>query len=101
MVLFVFGQEILVTVIMTYMTDAYPDDAAEVAIVFQFFFNVMCFHPPFYTPQWIAQPGGAKVPYIVYAILPIVFFPPCIGVLMWKGKSIRGRGTWSSLIKKE
>ena len=101
MVLFVFGQEILVTVIMTYMTDAYPEDAAEVAIVFQFFFNVMCFHPPFYTPQWIGQPGGAKVPYIVYAILPIIFFPPCIGLLMWKGGKIRSKGAISSFLKKD
>jgi hypothetical protein len=90
--MFTFGQEILVTVLLTYMTDCYPDRAAEVAIVFQFFFAIMCYHPPFYLPQWIDQPGGAKVPYIVFAILPIVLFPVCIGILMWRGPAIRKRG---------
>lgn len=99
MALFVFGQEIIVTVILTYMCDCYPDQAAEVAIVFQFFFNLMCFHPPFYTPQWIAQPAGAKVPYIVYAVLPVVFFPFCVGLLMWKGREIRNKGPLFSFKK--
>ncbi|KAH8812625.1 major facilitator superfamily domain-containing protein [Xylogone sp. PMI_703] len=90
--LFVFGQEILVTVLLTYMIDCYPDRAAEVAIVFQFFFSIQCFHPPFYTPQWIARSAGAKVPYLVYGLLPIVLFPFCIGIFMWKGQEIRAKG---------
>lgn len=90
--LFTFGQEILVTVLLTYMTDCYRAQAAEVAIVFQFFFAVQCYHVPFYLPQWIAEPAGAKVPYIVFAILPVVLFPFCVGVLMWKGENIRNRG---------
>ncbi|OAA63341.1 ankyrin repeat-containing protein [Niveomyces insectorum RCEF 264] len=95
--LFVFGQEILVTVIMTYMCDCYPEQAAEVSIVFQFFFNVMCFHPPFYTPLWIQQ-HGAKVPYIVYGLLPVVLFPVFIVPFMLKGEQIRSKGAlfrWS------
>ncbi|GLA75184.1 hypothetical protein AtubIFM55763_006451 [Aspergillus tubingensis] len=92
--LFTFGQEVLVTVLLTYMTECYPDDAAEVAIVFQFFFAVQTFHPPFYLPQWIKQPGGAKVPYIVFAALPIVLYPFCISVFTWKGPQIRKRGPW-------
>ncbi|KAJ6438101.1 MFS general substrate transporter [Purpureocillium lavendulum] len=92
MVLFILGQEIIVTVVLTYMMECYPGMAAEVAIVFQFFFNLMCFHPPFYTPQWIERAHGAKVPYIIYAILPVIFFPPCIGLFMWKGPAIRKRG---------
>lgn len=91
MILFVFGQEIIVTVVMTYMTDCYPDQAAEVAIVFQFFFNLMCFHPPFYTPGWIAS-AGARTPYIVYAIIPLVLFPVLMGPFMWKGEQIRSKG---------
>jgi hypothetical protein len=94
----VFGQEIIVTVVLTYMTDCYPDQAAEVAIVFQFFFNIMCFHPPFYTPQWIAE-SGARVPYIVYALLPVAIFPFCIGLLMWKGQQIRSKGPLFSFKK--
>lgn len=100
MVFFVFGQEIIVTVVLTYMTDCYPGRAAEVAIVFQFFFNLMCFHPPFYTPQWIELDGGAKVPYIFYAFLPVVLFPFCIGLLMWKGPAIRKKGPLFSCSRK-
>ncbi|PYH99093.1 MFS general substrate transporter [Aspergillus ellipticus CBS 707.79] len=95
--LFTFGQEILVTVILTYMTECYPEDAAEVAIVFQFFFGVQIFHPPFYLPEWIKEPTGAKVPYIVFAILPIVLYPVCIWVLNWKGGQIRKKGPLFSL----
>ncbi|EFX04858.1 ankyrin repeat-containing protein [Grosmannia clavigera kw1407] len=91
MILFVFGQEVVVTIIMTYMTDCYPEHAAEVAVVFQFFFNLMCYHPPFYTPQWIAS-AGSKVPYIVYAVLPVGLFPILIGPFMWKGSQIREKG---------
>ncbi|RFU30439.1 hypothetical protein B7463_g5919, partial [Scytalidium lignicola] len=90
--LFVFGQEILVTVLLTYMIDCYPNQAAEVAIVFQFFFSIQCFHPPFYTPQWIARSAGAKVPYLVYGLLPIVLFPFCVGIFMWRGQKIRAKG---------
>lgn len=99
--LFVFGQEIVVTVLMTYMTECYPGRTVESMIVFQFFLNIMCFHPPFYTPQWIAKAAGAKVPYIVYAVLPVVLFPVCIGVFMWKGPRIRSRGAIMSLSKRE
>lgn len=94
-----FGQEIIVTVTMTYMTDCYPEHAAEVAIVFQFFFNIMCFHPPFYTPQWIAS-DGARVPYIVYALIPGVLFLPCIGLFMWRGPRIRSKGALFSIKKR-
>ncbi|KAJ9157918.1 MFS general substrate transporter [Pleurostoma richardsiae] len=97
--IFMIGQEVIVTTILTYMTDCYPDQAAEVAIVFQFFFNIMCFHPPFYTPQWIEK-DGARVPYSVYAVLPVIFFPFCIGLFMWKGKEIRSKGALFSLSKK-
>ncbi|KAF1982807.1 MFS general substrate transporter [Aulographum hederae CBS 113979] len=90
--IFTFGQEILVTVIMTYMTDCYPQRAAEVSIVFQFWLNIMAYHPPFYVPQWIHSGGGAKVPYIVFAVLPIVIFPFGIGVFMWRGPQIRAKG---------
>ena len=99
--LFVFGQEIIVTVVMTYMTECYPGRAGEVAIVFQFFFNLMTFHPPFYTPAWIAMEGGAKIPYIIYAILPICLFPFCIGMFIWKGQSIRAKGEMLNLKKKK
>ncbi|OOF95784.1 hypothetical protein ASPCADRAFT_207138 [Aspergillus carbonarius ITEM 5010] len=92
--LFTFGQEILVTVLLTYMTECYPEDAAEVTIVFQFFFAVQTFHPPFYLPQWIKQHGGAKVPYIVFAVLPVVLYPVCIWLFTWKGEQIRKRGPW-------
>lgn len=91
--IYAFGQEVLVTVLMTYMTDCYPGQAAEVAIVFQFCLNVMAYHPPFYTPLWIAA-TSAKVPYIVYSILPVVLFAPCIGLLMLKGPEIRKKGPW-------
>ncbi|OKL60056.1 hypothetical protein UA08_04733 [Talaromyces atroroseus] len=90
--LLTFGQEVLVTVLLTYMTDCYRAQASEVAIVFQFFFAVQCYHVPFYLPQWIAEPAGVKVPYLVFAVLPIVLFPPCIGSLMWKGRKIRSKG---------
>lgn len=99
MALFVFGQEIVVTVILTYMTDCYPENAAEVAIVFQFFFNLMCFHPPFYTPQWIVK-SGARVPYAVFATLPAVLFPVCIGLFMWRGERIRAKGPWFAFVKR-
>jgi MFS family permease len=95
-VIYAFGQEILVTVLLTYMVDCYPQQAAEVAIVFQFCMNVMAYHPPFYTPLWIAS-SGAKVPYIVYAILPIVFFPPCVGWFMLRGQEIRRKGPWGKV----
>ncbi|CAK7223769.1 hypothetical protein SBRCBS47491_005319 [Sporothrix bragantina] len=91
MIIFVFGQEIIVTVVMTYMTDCYPDQAAEVAIVFQFFFNLMCFHPPFYTPGWVAS-AGARTPYIVYAVIPLALFPVLMGPFIWKGEQIRSKG---------
>ena len=94
--IYAFGQEILVTVLLTYMVDCYPQQAAEVAIVFQFCMNVMAYHPPFYTPLWIAS-SGAKVPYIVYAILPIVFFPPCVGWFMLKGQEVRRKGPWGKV----
>ncbi|CAK7236559.1 hypothetical protein SCUCBS95973_009648 [Sporothrix curviconia] len=90
--LFVFGQEIVVTVLLAYMTECYRDRAVECTIVFQFFLNLMCFPPPFFTPLWIAKHGGAKIPYIVYALLPVAFFPLCIMPLMWKGEAIRNRG---------
>ncbi|GJP94945.1 MFS general substrate transporter [Aspergillus niger] len=90
--LFTFGQEIMVTVLLTYMTECYPEDAAEVTIVFQFFFAVQTFHPPFYLPQWIEAPAGPKVPYIVFAALPVVLYPFCIGIFTWKGEQIRKRG---------
>ncbi|PYH74128.1 MFS general substrate transporter [Aspergillus vadensis CBS 113365] len=90
--LFTFGQEIMVTVLLTYMTECYPEDAAEVTIVFQFFFAVQTFHPPFYLPQWIEAPAGPKVPYIVFAALPVVFYPFCIGIFTWKGEQIRNKG---------
>ncbi|RKU49612.1 hypothetical protein DL546_009554 [Coniochaeta pulveracea] len=95
-VFFVFGQEVVVTVALTYMTDCYPAQAGEVSVVFQFFFNLMCYHPPFYNPMWIAKPYGAKVAYLVYALLPAALFPLCIGLLIWKGPSIRAKGalTW-------
>ncbi|KAL1850747.1 hypothetical protein VTK73DRAFT_9599 [Phialemonium thermophilum] len=95
--IFTAGQEIMLTVLMTYMTDCYPGTAAEISVVFQCFLNLMAYHPGFYTPQWIDQPGGAKVPYIVFAVLPIVFFPPCAGLLMWKGPQIRARGPWFTI----
>ena len=76
------------------MTECYPEDAAEVTIVFQFFFAVQTFHPPFYLPQWIKQHGGAKVPYIVFAVLPVVLYPVCIWLFTWKGEQIRKRGPW-------
>ncbi|KIH87539.1 hypothetical protein SPBR_04914 [Sporothrix brasiliensis 5110] len=98
MILFVFGQEIIVTVVMTYMTDCYPDQAAEVAIVFQFFFNLMCFHPPFYTPGWIAS-AGARTPYIVYAVIPLALFPLLMGPFIWKGEQIRSKGPLFRLSK--
>ncbi|GCB26559.1 uncharacterized transporter C1529.01 [Aspergillus awamori] len=90
--LFTFGQEVLVTVLLTYMTDCYPEDAAEVTLVLQFFFAIQTFHVPFYLPQWIKQPGGAKVPYIVFAALPVVLYPICIWLFEWKGEKIRKRG---------
>ncbi|OAA54366.1 ankyrin repeat-containing protein [Niveomyces insectorum RCEF 264] len=90
--LFVFGQEIVVTVLLTYMAECYPGRTVECTIVFQFFLNLLCFPPPFFTPQWIKQSPGAKVPYIVYAVLPIVFFPLCVGMFMWRGEAIRRRG---------
>ncbi|PYI12469.1 MFS general substrate transporter [Aspergillus sclerotiicarbonarius CBS 121057] len=90
--LFTFGQELLVTVLLTYMTDCYPEDAAEVAIVFQFFFAIQTFHVPFYLPQWLQAPGGPKVPYIVFAALPVVLYPFCIWIFTWKGEQIRKRG---------
>jgi len=91
--IFVLGQEIEITVLLTYMTDCYPQQAAEVVTCFQFWLNVMAYHPNFYTPQWIAI-RGAWVPYTVYAILPIVLFPPMVGVFMWRdlGPRIRARG---------
>jgi hypothetical protein len=91
---YAFGQEILVTVLLTYMVDAYPKQAAEVATVLQFCMNVMAYHPPFYNQYWIQDMGSAAVPYIIWAILPILFFPFCIGTLMWKGKQIRAKGPW-------
>jgi MFS family permease len=91
--IYAFGQEVLVTVLMTYMVDCYPEQAAEVAIVFQFCMNVMAYHPPFYTPMWIKS-ASAKVPYIVYATLPVVLFPPCVGLFMLKGPEIRKKGPW-------
>jgi hypothetical protein len=98
--IFTFGQEILITVLLTYMVDCYPQQASEVAIVFQFWVNLMAFPLSFYVPQWIAQPAGAKVPYIVFAGLPLVFFPFCVGVLMWKGPEIRAKGTWFKVREK-
>lgn len=92
--LFTAGQEIMLTVIMTYMTDCYPGTAAEISVIFQCCLNLMAYHPNFYTPQWIKQPGGAKVPYIVFAVLPIVFFPIGAGIFMWRGPAIRAKGPW-------
>ncbi|KAF2112054.1 major facilitator superfamily domain-containing protein [Lophiotrema nucula] len=94
--IYAFGQEVLVTVLMTYMVDCYPQQAAEVAIVFQFCMNVMAYHPPFYTPMWIAS-ASAKVPYIVYAVLSVVLFPPCLGLFMLKGTEIRKKGPWGKM----
>lgn len=98
--LFVFGQEIVVTVLLAYMTECYRDRAVECTIVFQFFLNLMCFPPPFFTPVWIAKKAGAKVPYIVYALLPVVFFPLCILPFMLKGEAIRKRGPVLAFWKK-
>jgi hypothetical protein len=95
--IFTAGQEIMVTVLMTYMTDCYPGRAAEISVVFQCFTNFMAYHPPFYTPQWIDMPAGAKVPYIVYAILPVVLFPFCAGIFMLRGEKIRAKGPWFNL----
>lgn len=94
--IFVFGQEIGITVLLTYLTDSYPGQAAEVAVVFQFFLNIMAYHPPFYFQLWI-ESSGARVPYIVAAVLPLVLFPFGIGLFMWRGTEIRARGSlpWS------
>ncbi|KAF2773020.1 MFS general substrate transporter [Teratosphaeria nubilosa] len=93
--IFAFGQEILVTVLLTYMIDAYPKQAAEVSIVFQFCMFVMAYHPPFYNQYWIEAMGSAEIPYIIWAMLPVIFFPFCIGLLMWKGREIRAKGPWA------
>ncbi|KAH9841165.1 MFS general substrate transporter [Teratosphaeria destructans] len=92
--IFAFGQEILVTVLLTYMIDAYPKQAAEVSIVFQFCMFVMAYHPPFYNQYWIEAAGSPEIPYIIWAMLPIILFPFCIGLLMWKGWEIRAKGPW-------
>jgi MFS family permease len=44
--IFTAGQEILLTVLMTYTCDCYPDKASEVSIVFQCCINVQAYHPP-------------------------------------------------------
>lgn len=92
--IFTAGQETLLTVLMTYMTDAYPGQAAEISVVFQCCLNLMAYPPPFYLPIWIAE-HGARVPYIVYALLPVVLFPFGIGLIWWKGPAIRGQDTLS------
>ncbi|KAH8880575.1 MFS general substrate transporter [Thozetella sp. PMI_491] len=92
--IFTAGQEIMLTVLMTYMCDCYPGQAAEISVVFQCCLNLMAYHPPFYTPQWIEKPGGAKVAYTVYAVLPIVTFPLGAAIFMWKGPQIRAKGPW-------
>ncbi|ORY56861.1 major facilitator superfamily domain-containing protein [Pseudomassariella vexata] len=92
--IFTAGQEIMLTVLMTYITECYPGNAAEISVCFQCCLNLMAYHPPFYTPYWIKAPGGAKVPYIVYAVLPILFAPIGCGMFMWKGEEIRAKGPW-------
>jgi len=92
--IFTAGQEIMMTVIMTYMCDCYPGQMAEISVVFQCCLNAMAYHPPFYTPQWIAQPAGAKVPYLVYALLPIALCPLGVGIFIWNGPQIRARQPW-------
>lgn len=94
LLLHTFGQEVLVTCLLTYLTDCYPDDAAEVTIVFQVCLNLIAWPQAFYVPLWIAMPAGAKVPYIFFAALPIALFPLGIGLLMWRGPQIRARGKW-------
>ena len=92
--IFTAGQEIMMTVLMTYMADCYPDRAAEISVVFQFFLNAMAYSPPFYTPSWLRRAGGPTAPYVVFAILPVLVFPPTTGLLMWRGERIRARGPW-------
>jgi hypothetical protein len=83
--LFVFGQEIVVTVLLAYMTECYRDRAVECTIVFQFPLNLMCFPPLFFTPLWIAKVAGAKVPYVVYALLTVRLLPAMYRFLLAQG----------------
>ncbi len=97
--IFTAGQEIMLTVLMTYMCDCYPGQVAEISVVFQCCLNGMAYHPPFYMPQWIDRPAGAKVPYLVFALLPVVTAPFGAGILLWKGPEIRAKGPWFSILK--
>lgn len=94
LLLHTFGQEVLVTCLLTYITDCYQDDAAEATIVFQVCLNLIAWPQAFYVPLWVAHSYGAKVPYIVFAALPVLLFPFGVGLLMWKGPQIRARGKW-------
>ncbi|EXJ85752.1 hypothetical protein A1O1_06120 [Capronia coronata CBS 617.96] len=99
--IFAFGQEVALTAIMTYLVDCYPQRASECSVVFQFWRNLMAFHPPFYVPQWIESGGGAKVPYIVFACLAVGLFPFGVGTLLWKGSNLRARGPMFSFSHKQ
>jgi hypothetical protein len=86
----------MLTVLLTYCCDCYPDKASEVAIVFQFFINVLAYIGPFYTPDWI-EADGAKAPYLFYAWMPVVFAPLGLGLVAWRGSNMRAKGPWFTL----
>ncbi|KAJ9611782.1 hypothetical protein H2204_015208 [Knufia peltigerae] len=94
---YIFGVEIATTVIQTYLLESYPRQGAEASLVFNLSRNLLSYTAPFFVPPMLRQVGFSAT-FGVFAALIVFFFPLCIMMLMWQGKSIReksGEPDWS------
>lgn len=86
----------MTTVIQTYIMECYPEQAMEAALVLNFFRNILSFIPPFFLNEWIVK-SGAALPFGIFAMLAVVFFPILVLPVILKGPAIRqwrGKPNW-------
>lgn len=68
--------------------ECYAPQRAEVSLVFNMFRNVMTWTVAFYIVPMIDNVGSCS-PYCLFAGLIVFFFPFTMGILIWRGSSIR------------
>jgi hypothetical protein len=86
----------MTTVIQTYIMECYPSQAMEAALVLNFWRNILSFIPPFFLTAWIKK-SGAALPFGIFALLSVVWFPILVlPVIMWgpKMRQWSGKPNW-------
>lgn len=86
--IYIFGVQIMTTVVQTYIMECYPEQAMEAALVLNFFRNILSFIPPFFLNKWIVR-AGAALPFGIFAMLGFVTFFPLVLPLIFHGPAIR------------